>query len=235
MRVERVCWVAAHGHNDVLSVEVSACGTSFISDPGTYVYTGDLTLRHKFRSTAYHSTLQIDGREQNTTKESSPFRLGDESSPQVLHWESGDQRDLVIAEHYGYKNLPNGSITHRRAVRFDKAECYWLIEDQLLGGGPHNFRFCFHIAPGLEIISRLDGLTELRDKQTAARLLITPLDDASRGGLGYLLDGPIVEPRWFSETMARRGSLPLFVGRSSLKRRLRFVGCWFRSAQRGWH
>ena len=188
----------AHGHNDALSVEVSVCSTSFISDPGTYVYTGDLTLRHQFRSTAYHSTVEIDGREQNTTEESSPFRLGNESSPQVLHWESGDQSDLVIAEHYGYKNLPNGSITHRRAVRFEKAKRYWLIEDELLGEGTHNFRFCFHITPGLEILSRSDGLTELCDKETAARLLIAPLDGASRGGQSYFPDGPIVEPRWFS-------------------------------------
>jgi hypothetical protein len=179
-------------------VEVSACGASFISDPGTYVYTGDLPLRHKFRSTAYHSTVEIDGREQNTTEESSPFRLGDESSPQLLHWESGDQRDLVIAEHYGYKNLPNGSITHRRAVRFEKAKRYWLIEDELLGEGTHNFRFCFHITPGLEIISRLDGLTEVRDKEIAARLLIAPLAGASRGGQSNFPEGPIVEPRWFS-------------------------------------
>src|SRR3712207_6914025 len=26
----------AHGHNDALSIEVSACGVSFVRDPGTY-------------------------------------------------------------------------------------------------------------------------------------------------------------------------------------------------------
>ena len=47
----------SHGHNDALCLEVSACGRAFIVDPGTYVYTGNLEERHRFRSTAYHSTV----------------------------------------------------------------------------------------------------------------------------------------------------------------------------------
>src|SRR5262249_6947156 len=35
----------SHGHNDALSVEVSACGTAFIVDPGSYLYTADLRER----------------------------------------------------------------------------------------------------------------------------------------------------------------------------------------------
>ena len=58
----------SHGHNDALSIEVSAGGRPVIIDPGTYVYTADLEKRHEFRSTAYHSTVQIDGKEQNTTR-----------------------------------------------------------------------------------------------------------------------------------------------------------------------
>src|SRR5712692_9842217 len=54
----------SHGHNDALSIEVSACGTAFIVDPATYVYTADLKERHLFRSTAYHSTVQVDEAEQ---------------------------------------------------------------------------------------------------------------------------------------------------------------------------
>ncbi|HEU4432684.1 MAG TPA: alginate lyase family protein, partial [Pyrinomonadaceae bacterium] len=54
----------SHGHNDKLSIEVSADGVAFIVDPGTYVYTGDLQRRHDFRSTAYHSTVKIDDVEQ---------------------------------------------------------------------------------------------------------------------------------------------------------------------------
>ncbi len=179
----------AHGHNDALSLEVTACGTSFISDPGTYVYTADLALRHQFRSTGYHSSVEVDGREQNTIAEGQPFYIGDEASPRQIHWESSDHRDLVIAEHYGYRNLPKGQITHRRAVRFEKSDRYWLIEDALLGSGQHTFRFCFHIAPGLDVLPTARGLTEICDKESNARLLIAALD---------LKEEPAAEPRWFS-------------------------------------
>ncbi|HMH43206.1 MAG TPA: alginate lyase family protein, partial [Pyrinomonadaceae bacterium] len=55
----------SHGHNDALSIEVSAGDAAFIVDPGSYIYTSNLPERHVFRSTAYHSTVQVDGQEQN--------------------------------------------------------------------------------------------------------------------------------------------------------------------------
>src|SRR6185295_4181951 len=63
----------SHGHNDALSIEVSACGVPFIVDPGTYVYTADLDERHRFRSTAYHSTVQVGDAEQNSIDQAMPF------------------------------------------------------------------------------------------------------------------------------------------------------------------
>jgi Heparinase II/III N-terminus/Heparinase II/III-like protein len=189
----------AHGHNDALSLEVSACGTSFISDPGTYVYTADLSQRNKFRSTGYHSTVEVDGREQNTTEQGTPFFIGDEAHPRKLHWETTDLRDLVIAEQYGYKNLPRGQITHRRAVMFDKAERYWLIEDTLSGSGRHTFRFCFHIAPGLEVLPEADGVTAIRNHENNSRMLVVPLDSIEEQAVeSNWKERPVLEPRWFS-------------------------------------
>src|SRR5688500_1152130 len=97
----------SHGHNDALSIEVSAGGCAFIVDPGTYLYTGDLQRRHDFRSTSYHSTVKIDGVEQNTIRRDLPFVIGDEARPRVLLWEIGPQIDRIIAEHYGYQRLKN--------------------------------------------------------------------------------------------------------------------------------
>ncbi|MFN2509876.1 MAG: alginate lyase family protein [Pyrinomonadaceae bacterium] len=214
----------AHGHNDALSLEVAACGTSFISDPGTCVYTGDLALRHQFRSTGYHSTVEVDGREQNTTEEGIPFYIGNEASPRQLQWETSDQRDLVIAEHYGYENLPNGPITHRRAILFEKMERYWLIEDTLSGSGRHTFRFCFHTAPGLEVLRKTDRLTEIRDNENNSRLLVASLHlkedlvsgldlDAPTAELDLnkrpavelnLKKEPVLEPRWFSRDYGQK-------------------------------
>lgn len=136
----------SHGHNDALSIEVSAGRRAFIVDPGTYVYSADLAKRHEFRSTAYHSTVQIDGREQSTIDIQTPFVIGNEANPKVLEWTTNDDFDKVVAEHYGYSPL-----THRRTVTFNKRERHWVIDDEFLGDGDHVFEARFHFAPGLDV------------------------------------------------------------------------------------
>jgi hypothetical protein len=165
----------SHGHNDALSLEVSACGTNFIVDPGTYVYTADLKERQLFRSTAYHSTVEVDGVEQNSTEMTLPFILGDEARPRVLSWETQPERDIIVAEHNGYKRLARG-VSHRRTVRFLKRERLWIVEDALSGEGEHSFHFCFHFAEGLETSVRAQGIALACDKMTGARLFIVALD-----------------------------------------------------------
>ena len=135
----------SHGHNDALSIEVSAGGRAFIVDPGTYVYSADLAKRHAFRSTAYHSTVQIDGLEQNTTEVQTPFVIGNEAKPRVLEWKTGDDFDKVVAEHYGY------AVVHRRTVVFNKHERAWLIDDEFFGDGEHLYEVRFHFAPELDV------------------------------------------------------------------------------------
>lgn len=164
----------SHGHNDALSLEVSACGASFILDPGTYVYTANLEERNLFRSTAYHSTVEVDGEEQNTTNRLTPFVLGDEAHPRVTRWETTGDNDFLSAEHKGYARL-QAPVTCSRSVRFDKRQRYWLVEDAFTGTGEHTFRFRFHLAPGLTLRVR-DEMLEALDEQTRARLFIAPLD-----------------------------------------------------------
>jgi hypothetical protein len=179
----------SHAHNDALSVEVSALGLSFVADAGTYVYTSDLRARQRFRSTAFHSTVEVDGEEQNTTPESAPFFIGDEARPRILRFETGAERDFVIAEHHGYERLKAGPVTHRRAVTFDKREGFWLIEDTLAGTGLHDFKFIFHAAPGREA-RVLDGsAVEILDVESGARLVVASLSS---------LGGVVLEPRWSS-------------------------------------
>lgn len=179
----------SHGHNDALSIEVSACGASLIADPGTYVYTSDLRARHLFRSTAYHSTVEVDGAEQNTVNEQMPFIIGDEAHPRVLRWASKADEDVLIAEHQGYRRLASGAIIHQRAVTFDKRQGLWRITDTLEGTGAHLFRFFFHFAPGTQASVRSAQIVEVCDKMTGARLLICPLN---------LQETATLEPRWSS-------------------------------------
>ena len=165
----------SHGHNDALSLEVSACGRSFIIDPGTYVYTSDLKERALFRSTRYHSTVEVDGAEQNSTDEQMPFVMGDEAHPRVIAWEVTGEHDRIVAEHDGYARLLE-PIRHRRSVDFDKRERYWTICDALTGEGEHVFRTRCHFAENLEVSIIADGIVRACDKMTGARLLLVPVD-----------------------------------------------------------
>lgn len=161
----------SHGHNDALSIEVSAYGTAFIVDPGTYVYTADLQERNLFRSTSYHSSVEVDGEEQNTTNEQTPFVIGDEACPRVLSWKSDDQFDLICAEHYGYTRLKN-PVTHRRTIVFNKEQCSWRIRDEFMGSGRHGFVARFHLNSGLEVSQSRAGSVSAHDETNGASLLI---------------------------------------------------------------
>ncbi|HEU4714688.1 MAG TPA: alginate lyase family protein [Pyrinomonadaceae bacterium] len=160
----------SHGHNDALSIEVSAGGCAFIVDPGTCIYTGDLDKRHQFRSTAYHSTVKIDGVEQNTIERDLPFVIGNEARPRVLLWET----DKIVAEHYGYQRLKN-PVTHRRTIIFERLERSWLIEDEFLGdAAEHDFEVWFHFAPGLTV-AVVEGAVEVTDPNTDLTLTVRSL------------------------------------------------------------
>jgi hypothetical protein len=166
---------SSHLHNDVLSVEVSAGGRAFIVDPGTYVYTADLHERQLFRCSAYHSSVQIDDQEQQTIREEAPFATGAEAAVRVLVWESTTERDRVVAEHSGYERLAE-PVTHRRAITFDKANRWWLIEDELIGTGEHKVATRFHFDAELEVKAFGENSVMASDPQSGVCLVIVSVD-----------------------------------------------------------
>ena len=161
----------SHRHNDLLSIEVSAGGRAFIVDPGSYVYTADLHERHLFRSTAYHSTVEVDRVEQNSIDQNQPFVIGNEAKPRMREWNPGTDIESLAAEHYGYQRLRQ-PVTHRRSVFFDKKKRYWFVSDELTGTGEHDLFFRFHFAPGVKVSIRSDGFLEADDNVSGARVLI---------------------------------------------------------------
>jgi hypothetical protein len=152
----------SHGHNDALSIEISAYGQPFIVDPGSFVYNLDRDARHTFRSTACHSTVMVDDEEQNTTNVELPFLMGNEAKPVVIDWQTSPARDRVSAEHFGYMRLKQ-PIVHRRTVELNKIEKYWLIEDKLTGKGWHKFSFSFHLSQGLEMATLDHNIIRISD------------------------------------------------------------------------
>ncbi|HEV7682970.1 MAG TPA: alginate lyase family protein [Pyrinomonadaceae bacterium] len=162
---------ASHRHNDALSVDISAHGCAFVVDPGTYVYTADLSERQLFRSTAYHSTIQIDNEEQQTIRVDEPFKNGAEAKVRVLKWTSTQQQDRVIAEHIGYERLRD-PVTHRRTVTFNKIDRWWFIEDELSGRGRHSIAARFHFDAGLEVGLYDEQSVIVKDPLLGAQLFV---------------------------------------------------------------
>ncbi len=177
----------SHQHNDKLSIEISAYGRAFIVDPGSYVYTADLDERHRFRSTAYHSTVQIDDAEQMTIAADAPFVNGGDASARILSWTQTSETEIAIAEHTGYSRLPN-PVVHRRSVTFDKVKRCWLIDDDILGSGEHKIATRFHFDTGLEVTVAGNSVVA-RDENSGVRMVVRALD---------LEAGPILEAQFTS-------------------------------------
>ena len=175
----------SHGHNDALGIEVSACSRAFLVDAGVYVYTADLRQRHLFRSTAYHSTIQVDNAEQNTMSESLPFAIGNQANPTLLDWQTTPERDYVYAEQAGYTRLPQ-PVIHRRSVAFDKPGRWWLVEDELAGEGEHDVTARFHFDAGLEVEIRNDGMVVAWDKMRAKARPMNPGPQSMSAGAEFM-------------------------------------------------
>ena len=76
-----------HGHNDILSFELFMRGSGVISDCGAYVYTASREWRNKFRSTAFHNTIQVDDEEVNRFVEPNAlWQMQYDAIPDNVQW-----------------------------------------------------------------------------------------------------------------------------------------------------
>jgi hypothetical protein len=149
-----------HKHNDLLSFEYHRGGTPLIVDPGSYVYTSDGEARNRFRGTAQHNTLMVDGVEQNELRPDWLFRLFETSHAESIAFD--DRTDFVeyVGRHHGYERLAD-PVTHERTFRFVKTSGDLTIVDRLTGRGRHDVRWHFHLAPGVAASHGADACISL--------------------------------------------------------------------------
>ena len=140
----------SHAHSDALSFELYAYGTTFLRDPGTFVYTASSRWRNLFRSTAYHNTVRVDGKEISRFDDNALFAFLENVSPRLNQWQSNARSDSLDAEHDAYVRRAQ-PVTHRRIVTFDKEQGYWTIKDEFTGEGAHQFEFFFNFDAGLQV------------------------------------------------------------------------------------
>ena len=140
-----------HKHNDLLSFEYHVGGTPLIVDPGSYVYTSDPDARNRFRSTAGHSTLEVDGQEQNEIRSEWLFRMFETAHPEHVDfsYDAEARRIQYSGRHRGYDRLDHG-LVHERHFDFQLDTGRLQLRDTLVGTGQHDLMWSFHCAPGLE-------------------------------------------------------------------------------------
>jgi uncharacterized heparinase superfamily protein len=133
----------AHGHADLLSIQVSAFGQAFVVDPGTYVYTADAALRDHFRGSLAHSTVTIDGASQ--ARPAGTFAWRERPRARLRDRAFGGRIECATADHGGYEFLGR-AVHHRRQVLFVDGR-FWLVVDDVSGEGRPRVEQRFQFAP----------------------------------------------------------------------------------------
>ncbi len=136
----------SHTHNDKLSFVLRVGGQEVFCDSGTGCYTRDRATRNRFRSTAAHNTLLIDGTEQNRidTGPHGLFILGNKAAVSQIQEGREARGHFLRASHTGYRSL---GVTHTRTIRVLDGEPAFVIEDELDGDGVHDFEFNLQLTP----------------------------------------------------------------------------------------
>jgi hypothetical protein len=127
-----------HAHADALALVLSLGGRPLLVDPGTATYTMDPELRDRFRSSAMHNTVQLDGRPQSVP--AGPFHWRSRADARLDLRRAAADFEIVEGSHDGYQ-----PAVHRRAVT--RAGDLWLVVDHVLDTARHDVQVHWHLEP----------------------------------------------------------------------------------------
>ena len=129
-----------HGHYDALNIEVAANGRRLIVDPGRFTYAEDeAQWRRRFKGTAAHNTICIDGLDQTPYHRGKP--KGAVAQARLLERLTAPGLDALTGE----VRSPAYETIHTRRIFFIADE-YWLIVDSLRGSTLRQFDLRFHLS-----------------------------------------------------------------------------------------
>ena len=155
-------YIPGHAHADTLSIEMSVAGARIVVNGGTSRYgTGPWRLAE--RSTAAHSTVEVDG--QSSSEVWSGFRVARRARPMGLQVREGPSGLHVECAHDGYRRLP-GRVTHHRAISLTPERLD--IRDRL-EGRPSRATARFHLHPEARVSLSEEG--QLARLETPARAI----------------------------------------------------------------
>lgn len=136
-----------HGHNDILSFELALAGRGIVTDCGAYVYTASREWRNKFRSTAFHNTMQIDDEEVNRFIEPNAlWQLHNDARPARVRWQFSDRGYFWTGAHTGYERLSPPCVPSR-CVWVEPSSATVAFADRVDGSGLRRVTWRWHLDP----------------------------------------------------------------------------------------
>ena len=170
-----------HAHADALSLVLSIRGRPLLIDPGTATYLADSDLRDRFRSTAMHNAVVVDGAAQSVPD--GAFQWKSRANARFDFWRAAPL-GYAEASHDGY--LP---VLHRRAVVQTRSGV-WLVVDHILGTGRHRIDAYWHLDPAWSLGQMSDrGAALVHVDGSSAEIVSTATSwlhsRGEAGGLGF--------------------------------------------------
>jgi hypothetical protein len=126
-----------HSHSDVLSLTAGAGGREVLIDPGTFTYVADPAERDRFRGSAAHNTVRIDGRDQAVP--GGTFRWNHKPAVDVVQWNTLPERDYLDA------TCAYGGFSHRRRVVFVRPATVVVLDSIEGPSGDHTLEQFWHL------------------------------------------------------------------------------------------
>jgi hypothetical protein len=170
-----------HGHNDILGFELWLDGANLVTDCGAYLYTASREWRNRFRSTAFHNVVQVDGEELNRfISPDNLWQLHDDARPRDVVWESADGVDYFRGSHTGYLRLrPPVTITREIALIESDADVDVdvILRDTAGGEGIHELVWRFHLDPSVDAEIVDDGQIRLSSSREAWLQMVAGPDE----------------------------------------------------------
>jgi hypothetical protein len=134
---------SAHAHCDLLSFVLWVQGVPVLVDSGTYTYAAP--WRDRFRLTAAHNTVMVDGHEQAAPL--SKFSWKHVPEARCTGWDG--QRVGGALPGYGQVEFSRELVHPRPGA--------WELVDNVTGPAEHLLEWFFHFAPGLELELHQEG------------------------------------------------------------------------------
>lgn len=133
-----------HAHADALGVVFSVKGIPVLVDSGTYNYTTDSEARDRFRSTAAHNCMTVNGTSSSVSV--GPFSWDGSARCRLLEWRSDNDETKFRGEHDGYLRF---GVRYEREIEVNK-DWKITVSDSISCDRPDSFEFHFILSKEVE-------------------------------------------------------------------------------------